>query len=120
MIKRMQPVFAKIGYIISWLALSVFATLTAFQMHGTLIAISLVIIENPSSRPLGWSTDTVYALSRIFWLVLGIFWLGWVMFTEGYLSEGYQQLILKKRIIRLTVILAVTYGACLLILLILR
>lgn len=120
MIKRMQPVLAKLGYIISWLTLSVFATLTAFQVHGTLIAISLVIVENASLRPLGWSTDTVYALSRIFWLVLGIFWLGWVMFTEGYLSEGYQQQLIIKRTLRLTVILAVIYGACFLILLILR
>jgi hypothetical protein len=120
MIKQMQPIFAKIGYFVFWLTFAVFATLTAFQIYGTLIAISLAVVDNPSLRPYGWTTNSVYALSRLFWLVLGILWLGWVMFTEGYLREGYQEQLLKHRVIRLAVILAVTYGACLLILLILR
>jgi len=120
MIKRIQPIFAQIGYVIFWLVLVILVTLTAFQVHGTLIAISIAIIANPSLRPLGWSTDTIYALSRVFWLILGIFWLGWVMYTEGYLREGYQRHLLKQRTIRLTVILAVIYGACLLILFLLR
>ena len=120
MIKRMQPVFAQIGYIVFWLGLAILATLTAFQVHGTLIAISHAVIKNPSLRPLGWSTDTLYALSRVFWLILGILWLGWVMFTEGYLREGYQRQLLKQRTIRLTIILAAIYVACLLILFLLR
>lgn len=109
MFKRLQPVLAPVGYIVFWSGLAVFATLTAFQIHGTLIAISLAVIENPSLRPLGWSTDTVYALSRVFWLILGIFWLGWVMFTEGYLREGYQRQLLKNRTLRLMIILGATY-----------
>ena len=120
MLKRMQPVLAQVGYIVFWLGLTVLATLTAFQVHGTLIAISLAVIENASLRPLGWSTDTVYALSRVFWLILGIIWLGWIMFTEGYLREGYQRQLLKHRTIRLIIILAVIYAACLLILFLLR
>ena len=120
MIKRMQPVFAPIGYIVFWLGLAILATLTAFQVHGTLIALAHAVIKNPSLRPLGWSTDTLYALSRVFWLILGILWLGWVMFTEGYLSEGYQDHLLKQRIIRLTIVLTAIYGACLLILILLR
>jgi hypothetical protein len=109
MLKRLQPVLAPVGYIVFWLGLGIFATLTAFQIHGTLIAISLAVIENPSLRPLGWSTDTIYALSRVFWLVLGILWLGWVMFTEGYLREGYQRQQLKHRTLRLIIILGATY-----------
>lgn len=120
MLKRIQPILAPVGYIIFWLGLAVFATLTAFQIHSTLIALSLAVIENPSLRPLGWSTDTVYALSRVFWLVIGIFWLGWVMFTEGYLREGYQRLLLKNRTLRLIIILGATYAVCFLILFLLR
>jgi hypothetical protein len=120
MFKRLQPVLASVGYIVFWLGLAVFATLTAFQVHGTLIALSLAVIENPSLRPLGWSTDTVYALSRVFWLVLGIFWLGWVMFTEGYLREGYQRQLLKNRTIRLAILLGAAYAACLLMLFLLK
>ena len=120
MLKKMQPIFAQVGYAIFWLVLIILATFTAFQVHGTLIAISLVVIDNPSLRPLGWSTDTIYALSRVFWLFLGILWLGWVMYTEGYLREGVQRHLLKQRTIRLTIILAAIYGSCLLILFLLR
>lgn len=120
MIQKIQPVVSRIGYIVFWLGLAVLATITAFQVHGTLIVIALAVIENPSLRPLGWSTDTIYALSRVFWLILGILWLGWVMFTEGYLSEGYHQSLLKQRTFRLVIILGTTYGVCLLVLYILR
>jgi hypothetical protein len=116
----MQPLFARIGYILIWLGLAILATFTAFQIHATLIVISLAVIETPSIRPPGWSTGTTYALSRAFWLVLGILWLGWVMFTEGYLREGYERQLLKQRTIRLTIILAAIYGYCLLILFILQ
>ena len=116
MLKKLQPIFAQVGYAVFWLGLIILATFTAIQVHGTLIAISLAVIQNPSLRPPGWSTDTILALSRVFWLVLGIFWLGWVMFTEGYLREGYQRHLLKQRTIRLVIILAVIYAACLLIL----
>ena len=116
----MQPIFSRIGYAVFWLGLVVLATFTAFQIHGTLIAVALAAIKNPALRPYGWTTSTIYALSRMLWLVLGILWLGWVMFTEGYLREGYQQQLLKQRTFRLTIILAVLYGACLLILLLLR
>jgi hypothetical protein len=120
MIKQMQPVITRISYILLWLGLVILATFTAFQIHGTLIAISLAVIEDPSFRPPGWSTNTVFALSRVFWLILGILWLGWVMFTEGYLREGYEIQLLKQRTIRLTIILAAIYGYCLLILFILQ
>ena len=120
MLQKIQPILSRIGYVVFWLGLAVMATFVAFQIHPTLIALSLAIIENPSLRPPGWSTDTIYALSRIFWLILGILWLGWVMFTEGYLSEGYQRSLLKQRFIRLVIILAAIYGVCLVILFLLR
>jgi hypothetical protein len=120
MFKRLQPVLAPVGYIVFWLGLAVLATLTAFQIHGTLIAISLAVIDNPVLRPTGWSTDTVYALSRVFWLVIGILWLGWVMFTEGYLREGYQLQLLKHRTLRLIIVLGVAYVASYIILFLLQ
>lgn len=120
MTNRMQPIIAWIGYIVIWLLFILLVTLTAFQVHGTLIAISLAIIENPNLRPLGWSTNTTYGLSRVFWLILGILWLGWVMYTEGYLREGYQLRILVRRSIQLGIILAVLYGTSLIILYLLQ
>jgi hypothetical protein len=117
---RLQPIIAWIGYFVIWLSSIIFVTLTAFQVHGTLIAISLAVIENPNLRPPGWSTNTTYGLSRVFWLILGILWLGWVMYTEGYLREGYQRHLLIQRSVRLGIILAVVYGSSLIILFLLQ
>ena len=120
MIQKLQPIFSRIGYAVFWLGLVLLATLVAFQVHGMLVALALAVIENPSLRPPGWSTDTIFALSRVFWLILGILWLGWVMFTEGYLREGYQRHLLTRRIFLLVIILAATYGASIIILELLR
>jgi hypothetical protein len=55
MLKKMQPIFAQVGYVIFWLALTILATFTAFQVHGTLIAISLQDIpEWRELKPKHW------------------------------------------------------------------
>ena len=99
-----------------WVILAVLVTLTLFQVHGTLISIALAAIENPSTRPLGWTTGSVYGFSRLLWLILGIFWLGWVMYTLEYLREGQQYQILKQRVIRCLRILGVIYIVCIILL----
>jgi len=99
-----------------WVILAVLVTLTLFQVHGTLISIALAAIENPSTRPPGWTTGSVYGFSRLLWLILGIFWLGWVMYTLEYLREGQQYQILKQRVIRLLCILGVIYIVCIILL----
>src|SRR3990172_1221499 len=99
-----------------WVILAVLVTLTLFQVHGTLISIALAAIENPSTRPPGWTTGSVYGFSRLLWLILGIFWLGWVMYTLEYLREGQQYQILKQRVIRLLLILGGIYIVCIILL----
>ena len=78
--ERAQLVLSRIGYLIVWLTSAVLITLSLFQVHATLIAIAVNIINNPSLRPVGWSTGSVYGLSRLLWLILGIIWLGWIFF----------------------------------------
>lgn len=109
MIERIRSIFDVISYIIFWLILDVVVTLTLFQVHATLISIAVVVVDNPSLRPIGWTTGTIYGLSRLLWLILGMCWLGWVIFTFEHLRETKQYKILKGRFFRLLLILGAVY-----------
>ena len=109
--ERLQMAIGSLSYFVFWILLAGFATLIGFQLHATLVAISIAVINNPTLRPIGWSLDTIYGLSRVFWLILGIFWLGWVMYTEGLLREGKNQKHLLKRFFLLALILGLIYGS---------
>jgi uncharacterized membrane protein YadS len=119
LIERLKSAFSNLSYFVFWLVLAVLVTLSAFQLHATLTAISISIIENPSLRPTGWTFDTVHGLGRVFWLILGILWLGWVMYTEGYLREGKDNQRLIPRFVRLLLILVGIYALNYLVLLLL-
>lgn len=117
MIKRIRSIFDAISYIIFWLFLGVAVTLTLFQVHATLISIAVVVVDTPSLRPIGWATGTIYGLSRLLWLIMGIFWLGWIMYTYEHLRESKQLKILKQRVFRLLLILGAVYFCSYLVLL---
>jgi len=117
MTKWMKSVYNNLGFLILWLISAVLITLTLFQMHGTIIAIAVVIVNNSTLRPVGWNTGSVYTLSRLFWVILGIVWLGSVVFTEEFLREGMQLGLLRQRVIRLLITIVVIYLVCYLILL---
>lgn len=110
MMPRIRSVLEQLSSYFWWVVLAVLVTLTLFQVHGTVIALSLVAVQNPATRLPGWSTDTVYGLSRAMWFILGVFWLGWVMYTLEYLREGQKYHILRERTLRLGLILLVTYA----------
>jgi len=116
MLERIKSIIDDLSPYAIWLVLAILVTITGFQVHSTLIALALSVVQNPSLRPPGWTTDTIYGLSRLLWLVVGIFWLGWVMLTEGYLSEGKRIERLMARSLRLLEIIASIYLTCLLIL----
>ncbi len=119
MLKLLQSAFGNLSYFVFWVVFAALAAFVVFQLHATLIMIAIAVIENPTLRPSGWSTDTTYGLSRVFWLILGIFWLGWVTFIEGYLREGKNRQLLIKRSTLLLVIVGVIYGINYLVLLLL-
>lgn len=114
--ERAQAVLSRLGYLIVWVISAILITLTLFQVHVTLIAIAVNIINNPSLRPVGWTTGSVYGLSRLLWLILGIIWLGWILFSEGYLREGLERNLLKQRTLRLLLIPLGVYAFCIVIL----
>jgi hypothetical protein len=119
MLERLKSALGNISYIVFWVVLAALAAFVVFQIHATLIATSIAVIESPSLRPTGWSMATTHGLSRVFWLVLGILWLGWVMFTEAHLREGVNRQLLIKRSVLLLVIVGVVYGINYLVLLML-
>lgn len=119
MTKWMKSVYNNLDILLFWLIATVLITLTLFQVHATIIAIAVVVVNNPALRPTGWNTGSIYGLSRLFWLILGIIWLGWVMYIEGFLREGKQLGLLRQRVIRLLIATGAIYLACYLILLLL-
>lgn len=108
--KRMRTLFENLGLYGLWVALAAFVALTAFQVHATLIYVAILIVENPTLRPTGWTTGTIHALSRILVLILGGLWLALVVFSEGYLGEGKKRHILRTRVLHLMLFTAALYG----------
>lgn len=58
-----------------WLVILALLTLTLFQLHALYVYIWLLIIENPMLRPVGWSSNTLHAISRIGYFIAGIIWI---------------------------------------------
>jgi hypothetical protein len=119
MTERIQPVLENFIFFIAWIAFAVLVTLTLFQVHGTIISIAVFVVDTPSLRPTGWNSGSVILLTRFLWLVMGIIWLGWVIYTFDYLMESNQLQHLMKRVLRLLLILGAVYLSSYLILLIL-
>jgi hypothetical protein len=117
MLKSIQTIVANLLYILLWVALAALVAFTLFQVHGTLISLGVYIVNNPSLRPTYWNSGSIILLSRLLWLVLGLIWLGSVMYMHEYLNEGRQVGGFWKRILLLLLILAGVYGLSYLILL---
>lgn len=117
MLERMRAVIANLLYILLWIVLAALVALTLFQVHATLISLGIYMVGNPDIRPSGWNTGSIMLLSRLLWLVMGIIWLGTVMFMHEFLSEDRRVKTLGKRVLRLLLILGGIYGASYLILL---
>ena len=117
MLERIQTIVANLLYILLWLALAILVTFTLFQVHGTLISLAVYIVNDPSLRPLYWNSGSIVLLSRLLWLVLGLIWLGSVMYMHEYLNEGRRAGGLWKRVLRILLILAGVYGSSYLVLL---
>lgn len=117
MTEQMRAFFDNFLYMLLWLIFAVLVTLTLFQLHGTIIAIAVYVVNDPALRPYAWNSGSVVILARFLWLIMGILWLGWVPYTYEYLSEGSQLKILTKRSFRLILILGSVYLSSYLILL---
>ena len=115
--RRLQIVVDYLGVYGLWLLLAVFAALTAFEVYAASIYLGILVVENPVLRPVGWSTTTITSLSRMVVLILGILWLGLIIFSEEFLREGQEQQVLISRVKRL---FGLTAGIYLLIFLVFK
>jgi hypothetical protein len=109
MLDWIRSKFDAIWILFFWLILGIAVTLTSFQLHATLISVAILVVDDPSLRPTGWTSGTIYGLSRLLWLILGIGWLGWVMYTFELLRESKPLKILRGRFFSLLLILAGVY-----------
>lgn len=114
---QIRSIFTNFLYILLWLIIVVLVTLTLFQLHGTMIALAVYVVNDPSLRPIGWNSGSVVLLSRLLWFIIGILWLGWVMYTFEYLRESSRLQTLMKKVFRLLLILGATYLSSYIILL---
>jgi hypothetical protein len=119
MSQRMRGVIKTLGFYALWLLLAALLVLAAYQVYSTLIFLGILLIENPATRPAGWNTGTMTALSRFLILVLGGTWLVAVSFLEGYLRDASEQRQLRDRVIRLLLIIGGIFGISYVVLLLL-
>jgi hypothetical protein len=110
MAQRVRGVLAGLGFYGLWGTLSAGLVLVAYQVYATLIFIGILIVENPTTRPAGWNTGTMTALSRFLILVLGGTWLVAVSLLEGYLRDASEQGRLRNSVIRLLFVMGGIVG----------
>ena len=93
-----------------WLAIVLLWTIVSLYLQRTLLVIGLWVIQSPTLRPTGWSTSTLAGINRCGYLILGVVWLGVVLYTERYLREGMEDGVLLVRTGRLLVIIVIFFG----------
>ena len=101
----------------AWLLLAAAAAWTAAQVHATVMFAGLKIVENPTLRPSGWTSNTLYGLSRFLWLCVGAAWLMAVALFSPLLSAAAQRRRLARTTGLLFLSLAAVFGLTYLLLL---
>lgn len=96
--KKRHPL-AQLGYVTGWLALTLLAVLTAWQLHLTTVYGAALLIDSPTWRPRGWSTETLVGVSKLSVLVWGSLWFMLTFFMEYKLREGVQERRLLRRLL---------------------
>lgn len=110
MLQRLRGILGGLGLYGLWAALAAFLVLAFYQMHTTVVFIAIRMVENPATRPPGWSTATVTGVSRFVILILGALWLVLVSLLESYLHDFAQRGILLKRTISLSLAILAIFG----------
>lgn len=110
MFQRVRGIIATLGFYALWLIMAALFVLVAYQIYSTLILLGILLVENPTTRPAGWNTGTMTALSRFLILVLGGTWLVVISLLEGYLRDGSEQGRLRDHAIRLLLVMGGVFG----------
>ena len=89
--QQLRGLWKTFGHYIVWAILATLLALTLYQLHATLLFLGLKAVENPSTRPAGWNTDTIHGLGRFLFLVLGATWLVSMSLMESFLGQAQQE-----------------------------
>lgn len=84
----LRRVLEGLGFYGLWAALAALLALAAYQVYATLLYVGIWVVQTPALRPAGWSSATIYGLSRFLVLVLGCLWLLAVSLLEYRLRQG--------------------------------
>ena len=99
-----------VGYVVAWLVLVALITLTAWQLHVTTLYLGTLLINSPTWRPRGWSSETLVGISKLSVLFWGSLW----MLLTFYLEHQLRDAMKTKRLLRRTgwwsLMLLGTYG----------
>jgi hypothetical protein len=109
MLQRVRRLLVGLGFYALWGILAALLALAAYQVHVTLLAVGIWVVENPAIRPAGWNTATITGLSRFLILLLGGLWLLLVSLLESYLREGARRHQLRARVVRLMLLIGAVY-----------
>lgn len=93
--------------------------LAAFQLQALFVYLGILIVQTPSLTPTGWNSSTIVGLNKCGILILGMLWLGLVLFTHHHLTEALadQQLLAKAGRMALIIIGIYAFSAIILYLL---
>ena len=94
-----------------WLLILLVSGILALQLHATLVALAWHWLQSPL-RPTAWNSQTITALSRFLYLVVGGGWLFGVAFVEPFLASAQHTHTLRPRVLRLLAWLMALYLAC--------
>jgi hypothetical protein len=89
--QQLRGLWRTFGHYILWAILAALLALALYQLHATLLFLGLKAVENPSTRPAGWNTDTIHGLGRFLFLVLGAAWLVSMSLMESFLGQAQEE-----------------------------
>lgn len=105
-----QHPLAQVGYLLAWFILTILATVTAWQLHVTLLYLATLLIQSPNLRLPGWSMSTLVGVSKLSVLIWGSLWLIFVMYVEYQLRMAMREGRLWRQSVRYGMGLLVLYG----------
>lgn len=107
-----------LGYFALWLLLSGLAIGVAWQAHISTLYLGTLLINHPTWRPAGWSSDTLVGISKLSLLIWASLCFIWIMYAENRLRESVNQRRLLRQSLRFLIGLAACFALAYLLLMV--
>lgn len=95
-----------------WIVLSILVGVVAWYVHTTILYLALQLVEHPTWRPTGWSTDSLAGVARLSIFALGSAWLMIALWMEGALRRSLLEGRFWSFAARLTVVVGIVWAIC--------